>query len=297
MQLISVYLYPNLHDIYFNINSEWPTERYQRVYAKNIKIYRGMDNRLDFQVRNSDQKKQDISNLTPVLVIINREDQGKVLEKDLDYLNDDATTGRVFGTITEFDLQEFEPGLYQYSVFFETRTTVGANYTVSQRKPAFVDSQYGAVGTLEVFGNLLGAARESFVVTNFSKTIDYDSPLTPTPGVDPLSLPRPNYSRYRTPSGYEEYFISSLIDAQYYTKNSQSLHSFALYMSNYTGTVVLEGSIDEGGDPTIWSTISETEYTEENLLSINTTGKWKWFRIRHTPSADNQGTLDKILYR
>lgn len=274
MQLISVYLYPNLHDIYFNINSEWPIERYRQVYAKNIKIYRGMDNRLDFQVKNSDQKKQDISNLTPVLVVINRGDQTKVLEKDLAYLDGDATTGRVFGTITEFELQGFEPGSYQYSVFFETRTTVGNNYTVAQRKPGFIDSQYGAVGTLEVFGNILGAARETFVVTNFAEV-------------------RPSSVGEDEPNTY----ISSLIDAQYQTKNSQSLHSFALYMSNYTGTVTLEGSIDAGGDPTIWSTISEIDYINENLLSVNATGKWRWFRIKHTPTQDNQGTLDKILYR
>lgn len=271
MQLNSVYLYPNLHDIYFNINSEWPIERYHRVYAKNIKIHRGLDNRLDFQVKNSDQKKQDVSGLAPVLLIISRESQKKILEKDLSYLDNDATTGRVFGTVTETELESIEPGFYQYSVIFETRVADGANYRVTERKPGFVDSQHGATGVIEVIRNVFGAAKESVEIKNFTEI-------------------RPSSVGEDEPTS----FISSLIDAQYQLTDSQSLHSMAFYMDTYTGTVTLEGSLDEGADPSVWSTIEETTYTNAGTSSINIEGKWKWFRITHVPTS---GSLDKILYR
>ena len=58
MHLISVYLYQNKIDVFTNAATAWQTERYRRVYNRNIKIYRGVDNRIDIQVRNSDQKVQ-----------------------------------------------------------------------------------------------------------------------------------------------------------------------------------------------------------------------------------------------
>lgn len=271
MQLNPVYLYPNLHDVYFNIDGQWPIERYHRVYAKNLKIYRGLDNRIDFQVRNSDQKKQDITGLVPVLLIVSRESQQLILEKDLSYLDDDATTGRAFTTVSQTELESIEPGFYQYSIVFETRVSDGVEYTVSQRKPGFVDSQHGAVGVIEVIRNVFGAAKYSLEIKNFAE-------------IRPSSVGEDEATSY----------ISSLINAQYQLTSSQSLHSFALYMNNYTGEVTIEGSLDDSADPSNWSTLDEITYTNSGLASVNIEGKWKWFRIKHVPTS---GTLDKILYR
>lgn len=271
MQLNPVYLYPNLHDVYFNINGEWPIERYHRVYAKNLKIHRGLDNRVDFQVKNSDQKKQDITGLIPVLLIVSRESQQLILEKDLTYLDNDPTTGRVFTTISQTELESVEPGSYQYSVIFETRVTDGAYYRVSQRKPGFVDSQHGAIGVIEIVKNVFGAAKESLEIKNFAE-------------IRPSSVGEDEATSY----------ISSLIDAQYQLTNSLSLHSFAFYMDSYSGDVTIEGSLDDSADPSVWATLDEITYTNSGLASVNVEGKWKWFRIKHIPTS---GTLDKILYR
>jgi hypothetical protein len=56
MQFNPVYLYPNKVDVFTTPSDIWSTERYRRVYNRNLKIFRGVDNRIDIQVRNSDKK-------------------------------------------------------------------------------------------------------------------------------------------------------------------------------------------------------------------------------------------------
>ena len=75
MQLISVYLYPNKIDVFTNASAAWQTKRYRRVYNRNIKIYRGVDNRIDLQVRNSDEKAADTTGSTLVFNLVERETQ------------------------------------------------------------------------------------------------------------------------------------------------------------------------------------------------------------------------------
>jgi hypothetical protein len=72
MQLNSVYLYPNKVDVFTNLGA-WKTERYRRVYNRNLKIYRSVDNRIDFQVRNSDEKATSIENYYIVFKLIKLE--------------------------------------------------------------------------------------------------------------------------------------------------------------------------------------------------------------------------------
>jgi hypothetical protein len=75
MQLISVYLYPNKLDVFTNSLADWTTERYRQVYQHNLKIYRGVDNRIDIQVKNAAQKPLDITSGVFVFVLVSRETQ------------------------------------------------------------------------------------------------------------------------------------------------------------------------------------------------------------------------------
>ena len=60
MQFNPVYLYSNKLDVFTSPSDSWSIERYRRVYNRNLKIFRGVDNRIDIQVRNSDQKASNI---------------------------------------------------------------------------------------------------------------------------------------------------------------------------------------------------------------------------------------------
>ena len=70
-------------------------------------------------------------------------------------------------------------------------------------------------------------------------------------------------------------------------------------MTNFTGTVAIQGSLDEGAVPYNWTELNSTSYTSNSANAYkNIIGKYNWFRIVYTPDADNNtGTFDKLLYR
>lgn len=294
MQLNSIYLYPNRLDVFTDPAAEWTAERFRKVYNRTIKIYRSVDNRLDFQVRSGDEKTVNMTGSALVFNIIHRETQDVILQKDCQVV--DIAAGKFIVTVTEDELLDIESGLYSYSILKEIRTAIDDdNYSVIDRKVLYVDSQFGGIGTVEVVGDVLGTVSPSQEITTFSKVVDYDNPL----GVSSeaaFELPRPNYARHTPTTGFEEYYISSIIDANSQLVTAGSLHTFQFYIDSYDGVITLQGSIDDqGATPSNWTDISELS-TNENQF-VNVIGKWNWFRIKHAPSADNTGTVDKILYR
>ena len=306
MQINSIYLYPNRLDVYTSDTATWTPERFRMVYNRNLKVYRGSDNRIDLQLRNSDQKAYNAYNadpdLTNVIVfnLVNNETQDLVIRKDC--REDDITVGRVYVTITEDELLDIEAGYYSYSFHKETREEVDStDYKVMSKMPLFMDSQYGAIGTVEVIGGMEGKPYDTKVVDTFRKLTNFDAALSGAPsGVAPLQNPRPNFAQNLNTTGYEEYFISSHIDANPRMSTPQSLHTFQFYYNNYQGEVVLQGSLGEGATPISgsWTDIQTFNITTADSKAYhNVTGKYNWFRIKHTPDTTNTGTLDKVLYR
>ena len=270
MQLNSVYLYPNKIDVFTNALASWQIERYRRVYNRNLKVYRSVDNRIDLQVRNSDQKAADITGSTLVFNIISREGKDLILSKDC--VTQSLTSGKVYVTLTKEELNSLESGFYNYSITQELRETVSATeYRVTSRTPMFQDSQYGTIGVLEVSGDVLGEADDSVLINKF----EYINPAT-TGYTDP------------------KYYTSSIIDAKGNTQVPQSLHTFQIYSTGYTGTVKIQGSLSEGGNPKVWTDLETLTLTSATQSYKNVTGKYNFFRIRHYPTT---GTVDKILYR
>ena len=299
MQINSIYLYPNKLDVYTSDTATWTPERFRMVYNRNLKVYRGSDNRIDLQLRNSDQKAFNATGSTIVFNLVNNETQDLVIRKDCSV--DDITVGRVYVTITEDELLDIEAGYYSYSFHKETRTNVDStDYKVTSKMPLFMDSQYGAIGTVEVIGGMEGKPYDTKTVDTFRKITNFDVASTVPTNTPPLQSPRPNFAQNYNTSGYEEYFISSTIEANPRMSTPQSLHTFQFYYNNYIGDVILQGSLGEGGNPIegSWTDINTFTITTANSNEFyNVTGKYNWFRIKHTPDKNNTGTVDKVLYR
>jgi len=268
MQTISVYLYPNRVRAFSNALASSQTERYRNVYNRNLKVHRGADNRLEIRIMNSDQKPRDISGLSIVFNLVSRDAQELVLKRDCTVQS--VEEGRVAVTLTEADLIDIEPGFYQYSITGETRVG-GDLYTVTSRVPLYVDSQYGVNAIIEIMSGITGEPVVSTVVTEFRQAKNYQ-----------------NHPQVET------YFYSSIIDANPQTSVPQSVHSFQFYLSNYSGQIKIEGSLEKGGDPFFWSTIDTFNFTDQGSFFHHVTGKWNYFRIFHNPT---EGTVDKIVYR
>jgi hypothetical protein len=257
MQLISVYLYPNKIDVFTNASAAWQTKRYRRVYNRNIKIYRGVDNRIDLQVRNSDEKAANTTGSTLVFNLVERETQTLVAKKDC--VTVAADTGKYHVTLTQAELLDIETGFYQYSVYNETRTLNGdGTHLVSSRTPLYIDSQYDALANIEVLDSGEGEVQASTKVTEFSLHKSFGE-------------------------AFSDYYISSIIDARPQVTTPQSLHTFQMFFSNYSGQVVIQGSLSEGGNPEVWADLTTINLVEASARVQNVTGKYNWFRIKHTP--------------
>ena len=264
MQFNPVYLYTNKLDVFTALSDSWSTERYRRVYNRNLKIFRGVDNRIDIQVRNSDQKASNITGSVLVFNLIAQDTQDLVYQKD--FTDMDLSTGKVTVTLTADELIDLNNGFYNYSIVKEIRSTVDStDYKVTSKIPLYVDSQYGATATLEISGDVYGGVADSVVVNSFS----YTNPQTQGETTPPA------------------WYTSAIIDARPNTQSANPLHTFQFYSNNYTGTVLIQASLDDqGATPreTKWVTVSTVDLTTEKYKNIQ--GKYNWFRIKHTPTKN-----------
>jgi hypothetical protein len=275
MQFNPVYLYVNKLDVFTTPTDTWSTERYRRVYNRNLKIFRGVDNRIDIQVRNSDQKASNIAGSTLVFNLVSQDTKDLVLQKD--FTGMDLATGKVTIIVTADELLDLDTGFYNYSIVKEVRSTVDStDYVVNSKMPLYMDSQYDTVGTLEITGDVYGEVANSLVVDTFN----YTNPFT-----QGATEPFPFYT-------------SAIIDAAPNTSPAYPIHTFQFYSTNYTGTVEIQASLEsQGATPrdTKFSTVATVDLANEKYKNV--TGKYNWFRIKHIPALNNTGTVDKILYR
>ena len=261
MQLNSVYLYPNKINVFTNTLAGWTTERYRQVYNRNLKLYRSVDNKIDLQVRNSAQKATSISGTSLVFNIVERDSKDLIFQKDCTIQS--ATDGTASVTITKEDLWNIESGFYSYSLVQETRQVIDAdNYKVLSRTPLYFDSQYGAIGTLEINGDVFGEIEDSILLDKFAL-------INPATTGDPEPL----------------YLTSSIVDVHGHTQVPQSLHTFQFYFSNdYTGNIKIQGSLSEGGTPHVWTDITSFDVDDQNgTVYKNVVGKYNFLRVRHYP--------------
>jgi hypothetical protein len=257
MQLIPVYLYPNKIDVFTNSISDWKTERFRQVYQRNLKIYRGVDNRIDIQVKNLDQKPYDITGFNLLINIVEPETQELLLQKECEVKS--LSQGKIYVTLSANDLLSINPGHYQYSLIKETRSNVDStDYTVSSREIIYLDSQYGSEGTIQVYPNVYSEPKPSIIIKEFREDVDQDLNTPPI-------------------------FYSSIIDAKPQLSTESTVHTFRFYMTDYNGEVVIQGSQSEGANPYVWEDIVTYDVVASDLQYATVTGKYYWLRIKHTP--------------
>ena len=267
MQLNSVYLYPNKVDVFTNLG-EWTTGRYRKVYQRNFKVYRGVDNRLDLQVRNADEKAKDITGNSLVFTLLERGTQKIILTRNCEIVAEsqpDSTIKRNKGyvVITEADLVDIDKGFYNYTIHLRD-TVTGA------KTPLYCDSQFGVIGTIEVHNNLFGETIPDVVIDTFS--------------VIPTTWENINTS------------YSELVYGNPEVSSSSTVHTFTVVRTNYTGVVTVQFCNEEGATPHTWTDAASLTLPSATT-AITVTGQYKWFRIIHTPDTSNTGTIDKVTYR
>lgn len=275
---VPIYLYNNVVEILVDLDLSGRINNI--MYQRDIVLQRGLRNRIQLQIKNSDQKLMNISSSTFVFSMFDSTDQRLLIEKPVEILDDGTTTslrGLAQVTFNENDTLPLQAVYYNFSV---KQLMDQGSY-----EPTYSDTYYGASGTIRLKQDIEPVLKPTVDVRKFQRVYNSD------------------YGSQR----YEWY--SGNLDAHPEFHNSTSLHTCAYYMTNFRGTVLLEGTLEN--DPVTFGNYALIESRTYNIFSgidyINFQGIFTKVRVRYIPDknpADQQnndptytGTFDRLLYR
>jgi len=229
---------------------------YTNVYQRNVKIYSGIDNTLEFDIKNADQKRIDLTTFTSLSLNV-MDESGNGLPNSPYTIIPILTSsvglplkgiGKV--VIPASDLATFSPQLFRYSI---------SGIKDGNEVLLYCDSMFTALGMLELVGSAVPTVRKAQYFDSFSGEIDYMGNVL-------------NHS--------------SAIPSTFYEAIPTTHLSFAINCTNFIGTVYLEATTDRtisvesfrfSPKIQVWSTIVETT-TTINFNNVPV-GNYCYFRV------------------
>jgi hypothetical protein len=210
MRKISSYLYSNRIELLADLAGFSVENR--TVYQRTVRIYKGVDNVLEFDIKNADQKRLELSTSPSITAIrLNVMDQeGNKLPNSPYTVSPGAIKGIATVTIPSADLSSIDHQFLKYSV----TATQGAATIV-----LYADSQFGALGTIEIVGSATPTARSVQVLDSFTADLSYSSLIN-------------------------EYLHSSPALIRYYEAIPTTSAKLDFVFSSLTGTVTIEATTD-----------------------------------------------------
>ena len=321
MQLIPRYLVNNRITIVAN-EAGFVTE-YRPVYQKSMKVSKGIDNVLEFEVKNHDQKPVSLLNYTPKFVAFN-ESKIMVLEKNGTVLDDvveksvattqtEATTTLEFTNTTGIAVGQRVTGTY-----IKDKTLVSAisgnTVTLSKSTSAAVAASTGITfqtltkkGVFKVIiseNDLLNIDSQylSYAIylsdSNNEKTLVYtntDFTSNHSIYIDDNTFPGPaaTYSVSAFTNQYTE-----AIDAKPALNGNSALHTAVVYTDEYNGDIKVQATLDNQITANSnWADVATLSFdgTETEPKPVNFNGVFNY--IRFYTSEDPTSKVSKILIR
>ena len=242
--------------------------RYEKVYERSIKLFKEFDNTFTVVVKNQDQKKQFV-NGTSCTLQISDQNGDLIVEKVGTVLDDGSSTttkGQISFTITDSVMLKLVQIFYHCVLKFKD--------TDSTVKFLYADTRYNAAIQFEVVGDTSPELRASQSITEFSLLGDE--------------------------------WISTTVDAHPNRNSNAALHTVAYYLTNFSGTIKIYGTMTDGASYgtdaqqiEFYLIDSQTYSEQSNVQYVNFTGIHR--RIAIVAQANDSSTvligLDKVLYR
>lgn len=260
MQLIPRYLFEERVIVVSN-DAGFPVE-YRQVYSRQLKVYRGIDNTIQFRLLNADQKPVQIAE--DMVFVVFDEGNNMIVNK-LATVTDDSspeTRGMFEVTITENELLNIKQQYLHYNVY---RSDNGVN-TVT-----YSNRNFESAGDIYVSGEAYPGPKSSKLVNNFYPQGDI------------------------WVGGSDD---SDRIGADPGLNGNEALHTIAVYSDGYVGTVEVQATLDNQiTGINNWSTIGTLTFdgTETEPVPYNFNGVLSF--LRFTFDADPNNTITKILVR
>jgi len=277
MQILPIYLYANKLDVTLDLDATIRGVN-QVMYQRDLTVQKGIKNQIRIQFKNSDQKRISISTSTVfVFSMFDAINQRLIVEKQLEVLAETTgTKGLALLTLTESDTLDLDKSSYTYSV---KKLDTDGTYT-----PAYANTYYGMNGIIHLNNDVFPVLKDSTNITSFNPT-------------------------YNAITHLYEHKSGNVYASPEFNGNS-ALHTAAVYMTAYKGTVLIQGTLDNTPtDDRSYDTLETRVYTGFTGIDyFNFNGVYTYIRIVHIPAAgpppntsNNNpeffGSLDKVLYR
>ena len=233
--------------------------KYMPQYAKPLTLHKGVDNQLQFQFLNQDQKPVNITGLEITCRILNYEGNALLLQKALTLQL--AATGIAALQLSAADIEGIIPQKCYYTLEIPVN---GFNY------PVFVDQNAGGRGDLNIVNSILPSFVSSYEVT------------IPTSQSFPNTNPSANAN-----SNSQTYFSSV------WTSDDNPVVTIQAEYLGYYGNVQIQGSTIVDGD---WYNIGNA-YTYANVTDTKgytISGYHPYIQIQF---VSNVGAVTNILTR
>jgi hypothetical protein len=219
------------------------------VYAKTVKIYNGIDNTIEFDIQNADQKRIDLSTMSNIELNV-MDMSGNALPESPYIVTPTAIKGIATVTIPSDDILDLADQHLRYSV---TAVSGGKDVIL------YCDSRFSAVGTIQLIGNAMPKIRDEMVYDKFVGEINYMGNV-----ID------------HTPA----------IPCKFYEAVPVEVMDFEIYLDRFIGTVYVEAttdmtiSVDSFKKATRIQTFS-TLVRSTQILTFNNVdvGVYNYFRI------------------
>jgi hypothetical protein len=246
------------------------------VYQRPVKIYKGVDNVIELDVKNADQKRIDIFGKTIKFVVMDQTDK-EINTYTATVLDDGSTTPALKGlakvTIAEGDLTALDPQYLKYSVYMLNSDTT--------KTLMYGDASFGGHGTLEVLSGITPKVRPTQTYDDFQQETNYQG----------LTFAERIITYY-----------SSAIPVKFYEAEPTTSAEITVTLTDFVGTVGIQGTkkatigheafkdapfnttqvFDEGditGTETVTFTVDTTNLTYLRVTYIKTTGTVDFFTV------------------
>lgn len=198
MQKILSYLYPNRIQLLANLTGF--NVEYTNVYQRNVKIYNGIDNALEFDIKNADQKRIDLNTLSQIQLNL-MDVSGNELPSSPYTLTPSSMKGIATTIIPRDDLVNLDE---QYLRFSVTALKNGEDVIL------YTDSKFSATGTIELISTAIPTVRPNRIFDTFTAEIDLKG---------------------------QPIYHSSAIPTKFYESSKTPTLNFAIYVSGFIGSI------------------------------------------------------------
>ena len=264
MQKISSYLYSNRIQAVVDLAAS-PLE-WRIVYQRKFKIYQGLDNILELDVKNAEQKRIDITTYAMKFVIMDQLNQ-EVCSGDVDTATGKKGIGLI--TIPSTVLECIAPQFLKYTVYILNDDCT--------KTPVYGDTQFGVTGTMDLLGGAMPTGLPPRIIKTFTYEIDVSDPTWLTYIYHSESADINSLNDGVGTGGIKVDFFMTSLTTNIIVQTSKS---------GVVSTATLWDNLETFAVTNTTSTLTKNYVVDTDI---------NWLRITYVASAHHTGKIDRVV--